>query len=144
MRVFTACFVLCAMALVAADDPKKETSLKGTWLAVSMKQAGKALPDEALKDFKCKFEEKSYSNVVNGETIEEGDYTFDDSKSPKTIDFDIKKGHDEGKKQVGIYKIEDDKVTMVLAMPGEKDRPTSFEPKEGSDVFEVVLKREKP
>ena len=69
--------------------------------------------------------------------------TFDDSKSPKTIDFDIKKGNDEGKKQVGIFKIEEDKVTMVLGMPGEKDRPTSFTVEAGSNVVEVVLKREK-
>jgi uncharacterized protein (TIGR03067 family) len=127
------------------DEPKKkETTLKGKWSLVSLTHGGKAVPADIVKDFKCTFEEKTYNNVMNGETIEEGEYKFDDAKSPKTIDFDIKKGHSEGKKQVGIIKIEDDKMTLVLAEPDVTDRPTSFEVKEGSSLIEAVLERVKP
>jgi uncharacterized protein (TIGR03067 family) len=137
MRTLTALFVVCAIGFVAADEPKKkvETTVKGKWSLVSLKHGGKSAPADLLK---------TYSNVMNGETIEEGEYKFDDDKSPKTIDFDIKKGHSEGKKQVGIFKIEDDKMTLVLAEPDATDRPTSFEVKEGSDVIEAVLERVKP
>jgi|SRR5271166_3932779 len=145
MRVATSFFVLCAIAFMAADDSKKEaTNFKGKWSVVSISQGGQALPAEALKDFKCNFEDKTYNNVVNGEVAEEGEYTFDDTKSPKTIDFDIKKGQDEGKKQVGIFKIEGDKVTMVLGEPGSTERPTSFKVEAGSKVIEAVLERVKP
>jgi uncharacterized protein (TIGR03067 family) len=145
MRIMTAFFFLSAIGLVAADDAKKEeTKLKGKWTAVSLKHAGQSLPDEALKTFSCTFEEKTYNNVMNGEVVEEGDFTIDDSKSPKTIDFDIKKGHDEGKKQIGIFKIDGDKMTIVVAEAGVKDRPTSFKIEEGSNLIEAVLERAKP
>jgi uncharacterized protein (TIGR03067 family) len=146
MRSLITAFVVCALALVAADEPKKKvaSTFKGKWSLVSLSHGGKAAPADLFKDFKCTFEEKTYKNVMTGETIEEGDYKFDDDKSPKTIDFDIKKGNNEGKKQVGIFKIEDDKITFVLAEPDATDRPTSFEVKEGSDVIEAVLERVKP
>ena len=123
---------------------KKPTKLKGKWSAVSIKHGGQSAPDEFLKDFKFTFEEKTYTNVVNDDVIEEGEYTIDDSKSPKTIDFDIKKGQDEGKKQIGIFKIEGDKMTIVIAEAGEKDRPNSFKVEEGSSLIEAVLERVKP
>jgi uncharacterized protein (TIGR03067 family) len=146
MRYLIAAFVVCAIAFVAADEPKKKvaTTLKGKWSLVSVSHGGKAAPADVIKDFKFTFEEKTYNNVMNGETLQEGEYKFDDGKSPKTIDFDIKKGHNEGKKQVGIFKIEDDKITIVLAEPDATDRPTSFEVKEGSNVIEAVLERVKP
>ena len=149
MRMMTSLFVLCAIGFLGADEPKKEASkIKGKWSVVSISQGGNASPAEALKDYKFTFEEKryntSYLEVVNGEVAEEGEYTFDDSKAPKTIDFDIKKGKDEGKKQVGIFKIEDDKMTIVLGMPGATERPTSFKVEAGSMVLEVVFERVKP
>jgi uncharacterized protein (TIGR03067 family) len=146
MRTLTALFIVFAIALVAADEPKKKeaTTFKGTWSIVSLKHGGKDAPADLFKDFRCTFEEKTYNNVMNGEIVEEGEYKFDDDKSPKTIDFDIKKGQNEGKKQVGIFKIEHDKITIVLAEPDATDRPTSFEVKEGSNAIEAVLERVKP
>jgi uncharacterized protein (TIGR03067 family) len=149
MRVLTAFFVLCAIAFVAADDSKKddpkkeETKLKGKWTAVSVKVAGKATPDGDVKHFKFTFEEKTFIHVVRGNVLE-GEYSFDDSKSPKTIDLDIKKGRAEGKKQLAIFKIAGDKLTIVAAMPGEKDRPTSFKLEEGNSLIEGVFERDKP
>ena len=145
MKILTAFFVLCAVAFVAADEPKKEeTKLKGKWSAVSLKHAGQALPDDIVKNFKCNFEDKTYTNVMNEEVIEEGEYTIDDAKSPKTIDFNIKKGREEGKKQFGIFKIDGDKMTIVLTEADAKDRPTSFKIEEGSSLIEAVLERVKP
>jgi uncharacterized protein (TIGR03067 family) len=145
MKFLAALSVMCAIALVGADEPKKkETTLKGKWSLVSLTHGGKAASADLLKDFKSTFEEKSYKNVMNGEVIEEGEFSFDDAKSPKTIDFDIKKGHSEGKKQVGIFKIEEEKLTLVLAEPDVTERPTSFKIEEGSRLIEAVLERVKP
>jgi uncharacterized protein (TIGR03067 family) len=145
MKTVTAFSVLWAISFAAGGRPKKkETTLKGKWSLVSLSHGGKAVSEDVVKDFKCTFEEKTYNNVMNGETIEEGEYKFDDAKSPKTIDFDIKKGHNEGKKQVGIIKIEDDKMTLVLAEADVTDRPASFKVEEGSSLIEAVLERVKP
>jgi uncharacterized protein (TIGR03067 family) len=144
MRVITCVLVVFAIGILGAQEPKKEASkIKGKWSVVSLSQGGQALPAEILKDFKCTFEDKKYNNVVNGQVAEEGEYTFDDSKSPKTIDFDIKMGQDEGKKQVGIFKIDDDKMTMVLGAPGATERPTSFKVEAGAMVIEVIFQRAK-
>jgi hypothetical protein len=64
MRIMTAFFFLSTIALVSADDAKKEeTKLKGKWSAVSLKHAGREVPDDIVKNFTCTFEEKTYNNV---------------------------------------------------------------------------------
>lgn len=147
MRVAKTFLLLFTMALIAADEPKKKEdaeTFKGTWALASMKIGGRSAPQDLIKDFRCRFEDKSYTNSVAREQIEEGSYSIDASKTPKTIDFEIKKGHDEGKKQLGIYQIEGDKLTFVLAEPGATTRPKSFKIESGDTLVEVVLERAKP
>ena len=97
-----------------------------------------------LKEFRCRFDDKTYTNMVAKEAIEEGTYTIDASKTPKTIDFEIKKGRDEGKKQLGIYKIDGEKIAFVLAAPGATTRPKSFMVDPAESLIEVALVRAKP
>jgi uncharacterized protein (TIGR03067 family) len=145
MTLATTILLVCSLANVAADDPPKKDdaeSLKGTWKAVSVKQGGQSVPDAFVNSMTFKFDGKKYVQKVQ-DMSEEGDYSIDASQSPKTIDLDIKSGDDKGKKQIGIYKIEDGKLTFIVAMAGSKDRPKSFKPEEGADVIEFVLEREK-
>jgi uncharacterized protein (TIGR03067 family) len=145
MKLTTAFLLLCSLASAAADDPQKKDgaeSLKGTWKAVSVKQGGQNVPDEFVQSMTFNFDGKKYLQKVQGQS-EEGNYSIDASQLPKTIDLDIKTGNDEGKKQLGIYKIEDSKLTFAVASAGSKDRPKSFELEEGADVIEFVLEREK-
>jgi uncharacterized protein (TIGR03067 family) len=146
MRLATPVLLLCLIGPMAADDPKKTDdaeTLKGNWKAVSLTQSGQAVPAEIASHLKFKFDGKSYVNKME-DMVEEGGYTIDATKTPKTIDFDIKTGDDKGKKQFGIYKIEGEKLTIVVAKPGSKDRPNSFKAEAGAEVAEVVLEREKP
>jgi len=143
MRIATAIFVLSAVGFLAADDTKKdEELLKGKWKAVSMSISGEPASEEDVKSFKLNFDGKDYTNSV-GDMTEEGSYTIDSSKSPKTIDLDIKKGQDAGKKQLGVYKLDGDKLTIVVPSAGAKNRPTSLKVEKGSDLVEFVLERVK-
>ena len=138
MMLTTTFLLVCSLALAAADDPPKKDDadvLKGTWKALSVKQGGQIVPEEFVKSMTFNFDGKKYVQKVQGQS-EEGNYSIDASQSPKTIDLDIKTGNDQGKKQIGIYKIEDGKLTFVVAMAGSKDRPKSFKPEEGADVIE--------
>jgi uncharacterized protein (TIGR03067 family) len=146
MRLMNAVVLLSAVAFIAADDPKKDDAeaLKGNWSAVSLKEGGRSAPEDLIKKFKASFDGKGYTNIVDGEVIEVGAYTIDTSKTPKTIDFDIKKGHAEGKKQLGIFQIDGNKLTLVVALPGAPDRPKSMKPEDTDPVSEVVLERTKP
>ena len=146
MKLANAFVMISAVVFIAADEPKKDDAeaLKGNWSAVSLKQGGKSAPDDLIKKFKANFDGKGYTNIVDGEVIEVGGYTVDISKTPRTIDFDIKKGQGEGKKQLGIFQIEGNKLTLVVADPGAPDRPKSMKPEDTDPVVEVVLERAKP
>ena len=146
MKFANAVVLLSAVALIAADEPKKDDAeaLKGNWSAVSLKEGGKSAPDDLIKKLKATFDGKSYTNIVDGDVIEAGDYTIDASKMPKTIDFDIKKGQGEGKKQLGIFQIEGNKLTFVVSEPGSPDRPKSLKLADTDPFVEVVLERAKP
>ena len=142
MRFTHTVLFVVALVLIAADEPKKDDSesLKGNWTAVSMKQNKQSLPDDFVKTFKLSMDGKNYTNTVGQEVMEEGGYTVDASKMPRTIDFDIKKGPDAGRKQLGLYKLEGDKLTIVVSPSGSTERPKSLE----DDDFVVVLERVKP
>ncbi len=144
MSLANATVVLASLAILAADDTKKEDAdvIKGKWVAVSIKAGGGDAPEELVKSFKMEFDGKKYVNTGGGQT-EEGGYTIDSSKSPKTIEFDIKAGSDAGKKQLGIYKIDDGKLTIAVALAGATERPKSFGSETDAQVV-VVLEREKP
>jgi uncharacterized protein (TIGR03067 family) len=67
---------------------------------------------------------------------------LDTSKTPKQIDLTWAEFANKGKIQFGIYKIEDDKLTLCTSQIG-KERPKGFEVKEGSGQSLVVLERVK-
>jgi uncharacterized protein (TIGR03067 family) len=146
MSLTNAMLLLASIGFLAVDNAKKDDAdaIKGKWVAVTIKQGATSLPAEFVKAFKFDFDGKNYTNTGPGGQSEEGGYTLDSSKSPKTIDFDIKTGNDKGKKQLAIYKIDGDKLTIVASQAGSTDRPKSLEPEENSPELLVVLEREKP
>ena len=145
MRLVTISLLLCVLGALADDDPKKVDGdkFKGDWKTLSVKQGGQVAPNEITKMMKFKFDGKKYVQTL-GDQKEEGEYTLDPTQTPKTIDLDIKTGNDQGKKQLGIYKIEDTKLTLIFASAGSKDRPKSFTPDQGDQLFEFVLEQAKP
>jgi uncharacterized protein (TIGR03067 family) len=145
MSLTNATVLLASIGFFGVDDQKKDDAeaIKGKWVAVSLKFAGTDAPEDLVKSFKFDFDGKKYLNTGGGQS-EEGAYTIDSSKSPKTIEFDIKTGNDQGKKQLGIYKLDGGKLTIVAAPAGSTERPKSFEPDAGAQVLVVVLEREKP
>ena len=52
------------------------------------------------------FDGKEYVQRKGQTIIEEGSYEVDPSKTPRSIDFVIKKGPDAGKRQLGIYELD--------------------------------------
>ncbi len=144
MSLTNSVLFLASIGFLGVDDAKKDDAdaIKGKWAAVSIKQGGLPAPDELVKSFKLSFDGKNYTNSA-GDQSEEGGYTLDSSRSPKTIDFDVKTGNDKGKKQLGIYKLDGDKLTIAFSPPGSPDRPKSFEPDANSPEAVIVLEREK-
>jgi uncharacterized protein (TIGR03067 family) len=125
-----------SLALALADDDKASTealkALKGTWVA----------EDDGI-DSKWTFEGETLKASVNG-----ADYTCKIKIDPKakphaTVDFIISDGPDDfkGKTTQCLYKLDGDKLTLCLSLPGN-DRPKEFEQTEG-ETFVFKLKKEK-
>jgi uncharacterized protein (TIGR03067 family) len=68
--------------------------------------------------------------------------TLDPKASPHAADFFVQQGPDDvvGKTTLGIYKIEDGRVTFCVRRPGETNRPTEFKDIE-DETFVFTIKK---
>ena len=153
------------LAFVLADPPNDVEAIRGTWEFESIKLDGKPLTPEQAKTF-------GPGIVIGPGTISSSDpanrdvknlYKIDPSKSPPWITMDKKlvgtntasNGKDVKRvivqKQVGIYKLDGDKLTIcwstknqapkfdrtgrVIDTGTSKERPDSFDPEVGTILF---------
>jgi uncharacterized protein (TIGR03067 family) len=79
--------------------------------------------------------------TVNGQVFFKAKFTIDPTKKPKAIDYAMTEGPAQGKKLLGIYKMDGDMATFCFAAPG-KERPTEFTAPAGSERTLSVWKRE--
>jgi uncharacterized protein (TIGR03067 family) len=135
--------ILTALALIAADDSKKDLqNMQGTWSIESIEKEGKPLDKDSLKNRRVVIQGNRYT-VKDGERIlDAGTYKIDATVTPKTIDISPNAGPNAGKKLLGIYKLDGDDRSIVFAGPSE-DRPKQFRTKPNSDDIYVVYKRVK-
>jgi uncharacterized protein (TIGR03067 family) len=145
MRVLIS--LTAAFLLVGADAPsdavKKEMAqLEGEWTMVSGERDGQPLPDNFLKDAK-RVAKDGVSTISFGDRVYmKAKFSIDPTKKPKTIDYEIVEGETKGKKVLGIYEIDGDKVRFCFSTP-DKDRPSEFTAKAGSGNTLSVWKRKK-
>jgi uncharacterized protein (TIGR03067 family) len=142
--------ILAAGFLVAAapapdDAVKKEMArLEGTWSVKALTVDGKQVPEEDISKLKVVLKGDTYTLEADGKVAEEGTWTIDPTKKPKTIDTTPKTGDNKGKPSQGIYQLDGDTLKMCFGPTGKEDRPKEFESKEGTKYELGVYKREKP
>jgi uncharacterized protein (TIGR03067 family) len=134
-----------AAAQEEKGKPKDLDQLKGTWTAVSLERGGMKLPEDMLKELNMQlvFNGDKYMERIQGKVNEEGKIKIDTSKKPAMIDLNIQTGDDKGKLQLGIFEVKGETLRLCLAVPGDKDRPTTFASPEGKTDANVVFKRAK-
>jgi uncharacterized protein (TIGR03067 family) len=130
MTVVTVLFLtMNAWADDKDDAVKKEVDkLQGEWKGVG-------------QEFTLKIKGNDYE--FNAGETEKGTMTFNPNTKPAQVDVKIKEGNDAGKKQVGIYKLEGDKLTFCFAMAGETERPTKFEASQEKGILLFRFEKEK-
>jgi uncharacterized protein (TIGR03067 family) len=116
------------------DSVKKELkALEGNWRCTLIESAGRVRPANLVKGDRYVIEEdqlKTYWGVTN-----KGDAAtivkIDGKANPKTIDISHTYGSSRGKTQLGIFKLDKDKLEVAWAEPGATKRPTKFTSKPG-------------
>jgi uncharacterized protein (TIGR03067 family) len=126
-----------------ADAVKKDMQrLEGNWSMVSGESNGTLMPENFLKGSKRVAKDGVTSVTIGGMPFMKAKFTVDPSKTPKTIDYTMLEGLTKGKKQLGIYEFDGDRVKFCFASPGMA-RPTDFSAKTGSGRTTSVWQRDK-
>jgi uncharacterized protein (TIGR03067 family) len=134
-NIWVICVIAISCAISSAGEVAKDEleKMKGDWTLVSTEFEGKKTTPDDYKEFSRSVKGASYTVTVETEggvqNIGVKIVKLDGSKSPKTIDVELKDG--KGKILHGIYKFEGDTQVICLAGP-DKDRPSNFDSKEGT------------
>jgi uncharacterized protein (TIGR03067 family) len=133
----------------AADAPKEDVSkadvkaMQGDWACVSMTRDGMAVADDEAQILFRTVKDDQYTVFLFRKEIGKGMFAIDASKKPRTIDSVPANGATAGKRLLGIYEWTDaDTLKTCYASP-DKERPTDFSCKQGSERTLTVWRREK-
>jgi uncharacterized protein (TIGR03067 family) len=123
-------------------DAKDGDSIGGTWLPSTAELGGKMFPDEVRKSIKLVLKDDKYTVTV-GDRVDQGTVKLNPAANPKELDITGTEGPNKGKKILAIYERDGDTLRICYDLSG-KTRPTEFKTKEGTLLFLVTYKREKP
>jgi uncharacterized protein (TIGR03067 family) len=125
-----------AYTLVGADD--RAELERGEWRVVEMTSGGRERPKAQLEqnDMRMVFKNGRLHTKIVGAPTRGGDMrvTLYPDSTPKQIEWELTPKH----KNLGIYKLEGDKLTIAVGL----QRPTEFSPEKATSFY--VLKRVNP
>ena len=135
--------------LTAADSmdqliEKDYERLSGTWILTSGVVDGRPVAEEVRNKTKLVTMRDKFTLSTGAQTgtSEDGTFTIDPTKSPKTVDSVQGSGPDKGKTLLGVYEIIDDNHKRACWAPAGKPRPTDFTSTPGSGYILQVWERE--
>ena len=131
-------FTLAAWGEIARDSD----TIQGTWLPSTAELGGKMFPEEVRKTIKLVVKDDKYTVTV-GKEVDQGTVKLNPAAKPKEMDIAGTDGPNKGKTFLAIYERDGDTLRVCYDLGG-KNRPTEFKTKEGTQLFLVTYKREKP
>ena len=134
--------LLSCSLLVIGGRVKDDDSIQGVWLPAVAELAGKPFPDEVRKTIKLEIKDDKYTVTV-GKALDQGSIKLNPTAKPKELDITGTDGPNKGRTILGIYEREGDTLRICYDLSG-KGRPTEFKTKEGSQLFLVTYKQDKP
>lgn len=120
----------------------RRQELTGTWQAVSYSVDDNAASDDDVKKIMLMIDARGkITPQGDGRVVLAGSTEIDPNKDPMTMDVTFTEGEYKGQTALGIFKVEDDLLTICRATP-DKARPTEFGSKQGSGHTLMTFKRE--
>ena len=99
------------------DAVKKEMKLlEGEWSMASGMRDGTAIPEDQVKTITRTFKDNETVVLIDGKAGMKAKITIDPAKKVKTIDYEVTEGGNEGKKILGIYELDGDKLKICIAI----------------------------
>jgi uncharacterized protein (TIGR03067 family) len=139
-------FVLTALlsfpSAATADDAKDKDAIQGAWLPSTAELAGKPFPEEVRKTIKLVIKDDTYTVTV-GKLVDKGTAKLNPSAKPKQMEVTGTDGPNKGKTFLAIYELDGDTLRICYDLSG-KSHPKEFKTMEGTQLFLVTYKREKP
>jgi len=143
LKPFVALTLVLLFSLAArSSDAKDGDTIQGTWLPSAAELGGKMFPDEVRKTIKLVIKGDKYTVTV-GEKVDKGTVKLNPAAKPKALDITGTEGPNKGKTILAIYERNVDTLRVCYDLSG-KNRPKEFKTKEGTQLFLVTYKREKP
>jgi uncharacterized protein (TIGR03067 family) len=142
-------FLGTLLVLARADDAAMEKELKalaGQWKLVAVEENGESLPKDKLPQISFTLRADGTATVRTPDGEHESKSQLDPAKQPKTLDIVDVSGPRKGLKQYGIYKVEGDRWTVVVATKAgakAEDRPRDFNTKDMKGTLLMVWGRVK-
>jgi uncharacterized protein (TIGR03067 family) len=110
-RRFTIVLLLsAAYPALTADLAAAEDGLDGAWTAISAERDG--APANELVGHRITFDSDRFQITKDGSVLFGGRFTKDSGKEPAQIDFAVEDGAAKGQSWTGIYKIENNELTV--------------------------------
>jgi uncharacterized protein (TIGR03067 family) len=126
---------------VAADDASDESAkFNGTWVLIRATMSGIEMPKDVLGKSTMTINGTKHTVHLADETYE-GTHRYDPSQDPKAYDTTVTTGANKGVKQVGIYRLDGDELSICLATSGFP-RPKDFKADDKSNNTLTVWKRQ--
>ena len=122
----------------AKEDLEKQ---QGTWVAVSFRHDGEDTPQEIVGTITRTVEGEHVVWNRDGKSFAGTALVLDPGQDPKAIDVIADGGPLRGKRVLGIYKIDSNKLTLCMADP-DQPRPRQFKAEKGSGHTLMVFTRQ--
>jgi uncharacterized protein (TIGR03067 family) len=136
--------LLLLVAQAPARSPEVEEELKahqGVWRTESFRRDGKDTPEAIAKSITRAVDGDHVVWKRDGKSFSGSTIVLDPTADPKTIDILADGGPARDKRVLGVYKLEDDTLTICTADP-DQPRPKDFKAEKDSKHTLMVFKRE--